>query len=221
MTIHKILLTMVSSLAAISMTACGGGGAGSTTNDSAATGTVKVLLTDAPGDYESVFVTVDKILVHKAGNDDVNSTDNNESNVTNTSGWISIAQPQKTYDLLDLTNGVTTDLGEANISTGKYTQVRLVLGNLDDNTTNNPHPYSHYVVFTAGGDPQELTVPSNTIKTNRNLDILAGQTTTMILDFDANKSIVEAGTDLKLKPVISIEVVPYEVNATLDSNTSV
>ena len=91
---------------------------------------------------------------------------------------------------------------------------------LDANETNNPHPFSNYAVVALGGNPQELKVPSNVIRTNRNLDILSGQTTTMILDFDANKSIVEAGADLLLKPVITIEVVPYEVNATLDSNAT-
>jgi len=183
-----------------------------------ATGSVRVLLTDAPGDYKSVYVTIDKILVHKA--DDDNSSDDNtteDSNATdNDSGWITVAEPHQTYDILKLENNVTVSLGDANISAGTYTQLRLVLHKND-----TEHPYSNYVIISDGDDPQALKVPSNTIKTNRNFTIVGDSNNTLTIDFDANKSIKLHKTGngkLILTPVISVDFIEKTLEPTLENN---
>ena len=41
--------------------------------------------------------------------------------------WEPVASPDKTYNLLDLTNGVREELGIADLEAGDYTQMRLLL----------------------------------------------------------------------------------------------
>lgn len=125
-------------------------------------------------------------------------------------GWLVVAEPNKTYNLLALQNGITEELGETNISVGKYTQMRLVLGNTEDNGTNilgNPHPFANYVIFVDGSDTAELDTPSSTIKKNHNFEIIEAGLITMTIDFDANKSITEAGGsgNYILNPVIDVK----------------
>ena len=216
MNLYKLLAYFFTLLVIISINGCGGSSSSSTTS---ATGSVSVLLTDAPGDYEAVYVTIDEILVHKAGDDDLNVTDD-DLNVTEADlnatdddpSWITVAEPHKTYDLLTLQNGITELLGESNISAGRYTQMRLVLGSEDDNGTTvadgyPSHPFANYIVFLDGGDVSELDVPSNVFKTNHNFEIIQGESYTMLIDFDANQSINQAGNSGRwiLNPVIGIE----------------
>ena len=173
-------------------------------------GSISVLLTDAPGDYRAVYVSIEKILVHKSGEStQENNETSYENNETQTdAGWITVAQPNKTYDLLTLQNGITQEMGEHNISTGKYTQVRLVLSSQEDNGTNilgDTHPYANYIVL-VGDDVTKLKVPSNTIKYNHNFEILEDNATVMTIDFDANKSIIQRGNgEWILKPVLDVK----------------
>jgi len=200
MRIYKLVLGLSSLIAFLGFSGCGDS---ASTTSTPATGSVSVELTDAPGDYSAVYVTIDEIRVHRAG-DDTLFEDNNGTN----SGWMVVASPHKTYDLLALQNGITAELGEANISTGKYTQMRLVLGNIEDNGTNilgNPHPYSQYVVFNDGSDIAPLDTPSNVIKQNHNFDVLADSKLVLTIDFDANKSITDTGSGKYiLKPVLGL-----------------
>ena len=220
----------------LGLSGCGESDSPSVSNASSS-GSLSILLTDAPGDYSAVYVTIDEIRVHKAGDDDIssdtNSTDDNETYENSTdinssdTSWIVVAQPYKTYNLLELQNGLTEELGEANISTGKYTQMRLVLGDKEDNGTNslgNPHPYANYVIFTNGSDVSQLKVPSNVIKQNHNFVVIPDSKLTLTIDFDANKSIIEAGGSGKyiLKPVlglVSVEGKNEDNNETDDSST--
>ena len=218
MNIYKWGFSSVVIAAILGLSGCGESGSTSAPNASTS-GSLSVLLTDAPGDYSAVYVTIDEIRVHKAGDDDItsdtNSTDANEtyenSSDINSSdaSWIVVAQPHKTYNLLALQNGLTEELGEANISTGKYTQMRLVLGDKEDNGTNslgNPHPYANYVIFTNGSDVSQLKVPSNVIKQNHSFIVIPDSKLTLTIDFDANKSITEVGGSGKyiLKPVLGL-----------------
>ena len=134
---------------------------------------------------------------HTSSTDDVNETVANDT-------WIVVATPNRTYDLLTLQNGITTLLGETNIPSGTYTQMRLVLGTEPDDAR---HPYANYIVFLDGGAPEELNVPSNVFRTNHNFAVNASQSYTMVIDFDANQSIHQAGNSGRwiLNPVISIE----------------
>ncbi len=174
----------------------GGGGGDSGASPAPATGTLSVNLTDAATtDYKAIYITVAEVAVHR---DDG-------------SGWDVVSSPNRTYNLLDLVNGVRVELGLATLQAGHYTQLRLILADRPDDSLNilsHRHPYANYFIDNAD-QSHELKIPSGFqtgIKIIRGFDISANQTTELILDFDATKSIVEPGTNNKwiLKPTIKM-----------------
>lgn len=199
-TIARTTLTL---LAAAALTACGGGSSGGgatpTPPPVPTTGTLAVALTDAPAcGFDAVFVTVTKVRVHASAN--AAETD---------SGWIDItlAAPRK-INLLNLSNGVLEALGSATLAAGKYAQVRLVLDAV--NGLGSPNT----VVPTGSIAEQALDTPSsvqNGIKIVGDIDVVAGQRTDIVLDFDACKSVVTRGTGrYALRP--SVKLVPAALN---------
>lgn len=185
---RKFSLTSAAGAVAL-LSACGGGG-------DAGRGTLQVSLTDAPScGYDNVYVTVSKVRVHQspgAGESDA--------------GWqeIVLAQPKK-IDLLTLTNGVLENLGEVSLPAGRYTQMRLVLG-----PNNSTSPTANSVVVTGNAGEVALETPSaiqSGIKLNHSFDVAAGSQVSLVLDFDACKSIVTKGSGsggYALKPVINV-----------------
>lgn len=174
------------------LTACGGGDSGS----SGSTGTINASLTDtSTSEYQAIYVTVKEVAVHKDGG-----------------GWQVISSPNKTYNLLELVNGVRENLALATLPTGHYTQLRMILSDTPDDSLNilskKHDPYGNY--FIDNNDQMiELKVPSgfqSGIKIVKGFDINANQTTEIILDFDAVRSIVMAGSSGQwlLKPTIKV-----------------
>ncbi len=145
-------------------------------------GTLRVLLTDAPGNYDAVYVDVQEVRIHK-------SSDAEDGD----SGWITINTEPMVVDLLELTNGRYEILGEEELEPGRYNQLRLILGDQNE------------VVI--DGQSHALTTPSGQqsgLKLQIDADIEGGQIYTLLLDFDASRSIVQAGAsgNILLKPVI-------------------
>lgn len=150
---------------------------------------IKVKLVDAPGDYEKVNVDIQDVRI--------NRSDDSET------GWESLVDINTgVYDLLELTGGASVVLAENEIASGELEQIRLVLG--DNNT----------VVI--DGEELPLTTPSaqqSGLKIDLDdSDLLPGFTYEIILDFDAEKSVVKAGESGQyiLKPVIKAS---WEVNS--------
>ena len=190
MTMLRHLKFTVGSVAVAALAACGGGGGG----EGGSTGTLRLALTDAPScGFDAVHVTVQKVRVHQsstAGDNDA--------------GWSEIVlNPARRVDLLSLTNGVLMELGQIPLPTGKYTQMRLVLA---DNNTSQPLANA---VSPTGGREVALKTPSGQqsgVKTNINIDIAENKMADFVLDFDACKSVVQAGASGQylLKPVVTV-----------------
>lgn len=194
---HSFKKTLYKSLGIFglaALTACGGGG----------TGTMSVGLTDAPTeDYAAVYVTISEIQVHRngPGSDDEG-------------GWQTVAEPNRTYNLLDLTDGVVEGLGEGPLEAGSYSQIRLIIGTAPDASPNilcHTHPFANYVIDADDSEIHELTVPSGEqtglkIVCAGKCDIAENRTTELILDFDAAASVVVAGSsgNYNLKPTIKL-----------------
>jgi len=97
----------------------------------------------------------------------------------------------------------------AEINTG--TQMRLIIGETPDNGINilsESHPFGNYIIDTLNSY-HELKVPSGYqtgIKIVHGFTISENQTTELILDFDASRSIVRAGTSGQwlLRPTIKV-----------------
>ncbi|MES2582164.1 MAG: DUF4382 domain-containing protein [Pseudomonadota bacterium] len=188
--------TAVTAAATLLLTACGGGGgASSGTGSPSGNGTLRLALTDAPScGFDAVNVTVQKVRVHQ-------SSSAGEAD----SGWAEIVlSPAKRVDLLSLTNGVLSELGQIPLPTGRYTQLRLVLAE-----NSNATPLANSVVLTSSKTEVALKTPSGQqsgVKTNIGIDIASNQMADFVLDFDACKSVVTAGNSGQylLKPVVTV-----------------
>lgn len=178
-------------LLASGLVACGGGSG--TSSD----GTLNLSITDAPAcGYDHVFVTINKIRVHKSA-----TADGTES-----SGWSELILSEPTrIDLLTLNNGAFQALGSLPLPAGTYQQVRLVLA--DNSSTANS--LANALVLSGSTPPIPLNTPSGQqsgYKLQARFDVLPGQVADMVLDFDACRSIVKAGSsgNYNLKPVVSV-----------------
>jgi hypothetical protein len=193
MRVWKYLSLILIGLFAVTLTSCGGSSTGEESN-----GKLSLSLSDAPApEYKAVYVTISQIQVHRA--------DAAEGK------WQTVLTPNATYNLLDLINGSNASLGVADLPTGTYTQMRLILADAPDSTTNilgAHHPYANYLI-TSADETIELKVPSGFqtgIKLVHTFDVESGRTVGLVLDFDAGRSVVKAGNSGKwlLKPTIKI-----------------
>ncbi len=147
----------------------------------AGTGTLVFKITDAPSSLNITHanVTVSQVQVHLSAGGGNNST----------AGWYTVVNESKTFDLISLLNA-TQFFGSADLSVGMYTQIRLTI---------------EKCVITVNGTEYNCTVPSGAIKLIKPFTLKANQTTTLIMDFDAQKSIKETGSQkYEFKPVIKI-----------------
>ena len=144
---------------------------------------VSVALTDAPGDYQKVFVDVRDVMIRiDTENDSVE-------------GWQSIGDVKTgIYDLLTLTGGNSELLAEAELPPGHLTGMRLVLGG--DNTV------------VVDDSPRVLKTPSaqqSGLKLQVDHNLEAGVEYNYVMDFDVEESIVNTGGEgYILKPVIRL-----------------
>jgi len=145
---------------------------------------LRIHLTDSPANYEAVYVDIQEIRINATSDEN--------------SGWVTLENIHAgVYDLLKLTNGIDTLLGENEIPSGKISQIRLVLG--DRNS------------IVVDGDSVELSTPSaqqSGLKLQVHTTLEPELAYDVLLDFDAAQSIVKAGNSGKynLKPVIRVFV---------------
>jgi len=134
-----------------------------------------VRMTDAPANYDAITVDVQGVEIIGA--------DGGTIMLTTTSGL---------YNLLDLSNGVNAILASGYIKAGKVSQVRLILGpNNTIRVDNVNYPLSTPSAMQSG------------LKVQMNQTFEAGVEYTVLLDFDANQSIILKGNnEYQLKPVI-------------------
>ena len=176
------------------LAACGGGGGDGSTPapPAAATGTLRVALTDAPAcGFDHVYVTVERVRVHQTSS----ASDND-------AGWSEVVlNPAQRIDLLGLTNGVLAELGQTLLVAGQYQQVRLVLRPNGGGTPANS-------VVPTGGTETPLDTPSATqsgLKLVHGFTVPPNTLTDLLLDFDACRSVVRKGNGgFNLKPVIRV-----------------
>ncbi len=137
---------------------------------------IYVKLTDIPGEVEEV--NVDVLVVGVIIDDSLHSLFTNAG----------------IYNLLDYAGVKDTIIASRKIPVGYLSQIRLVLGE------NNS--------IKIDGKYYDLKAPSASesgLKLNVHEELYYGVTYTYILDFDVDKSIVEAGGKYLLKPVIQVE----------------
>ncbi len=143
-----------------------------------AKGTLELKITDKSDDLNitKLWINISTIQVHKSGNN-------------TTTGWITIMDEGRVFDLIQLRN-VTEFLGRENLTVGNYTQIRF--------NVNKANVTIDDIVY-------NLTIPSKIIKLIKPFNIAENVTTTLILDFDVNESVHEAGNNKYMfKPTIKV-----------------
>lgn len=140
---------------------------------------IEVWLTDAPGDFQEVNIDLQGVKVHADENDNGN-------------GWESVNVTPAVYDLLKLTNGEETLLGDLELPGGRLSQVRLILGESNSVKIND----EIFPLNTPSAQQSGLKVQIHEV-------LVEGINYKILLDFDAAKSVVETGAGAySLKPVI-------------------
>jgi len=156
------------------------GGCSESPTEPSGPGQVRLIMVDAPAaGLEQVNIVVTRVEVHAAGSDSA-------------SGWVTVNDTTATYDLLTLTNGANSVIGDKMLPAGKYTQIRLSIG-----------AGSNVVI---DGVSFSLDVASATgLKLNHNFDIAENTLYVLTLDFDAARSIRPTNDNqYRLLPVIRV-----------------
>lgn len=171
------------------------------------TGTIRVLVTDAPGlTLNSVVVHFSEVLVHQASDD--SGSDGNWTELELISDAISDEDGDKTIDLAKLTDGATMTLAETEIElteSVKFTQIRVIMDEGKGATVD--YTYGEDVF---NGIPAKL--PSGKLKFVRPFTVVPGEVTVITLDFILEDSVVFAGanptdpTKVIIKPVVKLSV---------------
>jgi len=150
----------------------------------AKTGTIEVWVTDAPPEYNiaSIDITFSEVAVHKAGND-------------GEGGWITLEIVGGSFDLLELqAEDLEALLATEEVTAGKYTQLRVIIDTIE-------------VTLEGVGEPPEVILPSGELKFVRPFEVVDGETTIILLDFDAEKSVVVTGQGkVIVKPVVKLTI---------------
>jgi hypothetical protein len=148
-------------------------------NEEEKSSSLQIWLTDAPGDFQEVNVDIKDVQIHYGEGE-------------GEAGWKSINVNAGIYNLIELTNGLETLLGNIEIPPGKISQIRLVLGNRNTIRVND----QLYDLLTPSSEQSGLKIQVHETLT-------AGITYKVLLDFDAALSVVETGNGgYILKPVI-------------------
>jgi len=176
-------------------------------------GTVEVYVTDAPAREEvtSIMVTVAEVQIHKALAEQEREQEQEQSSTGNQAQeqggegeeqqtqqgegeWmtIDISDDARAFDLLQIRE-VEQYLGTSEVEAGKYTQIRLVIDTVQ--------------VKLGSGDLQDATVPSKELKIVHPFKVIGGETTALVVDFDADKMVTVTGANkIIVKPVVKLEV---------------
>jgi hypothetical protein len=142
-------------------------------------GRLEIKLTDAPAEFEAVNITFTEISAHID------------------SQWITVRVDPITVNLLEFSNGRTFELASENVPAGHYTQIRLKITAAE---------------VVVDGQVYPVTVPSGAqtgLKLVGQFIIVAGETLELVLDFDAQRSVVRTGPPHNpfgyiLKPTIRV-----------------
>ena len=176
-------------------------------------GRIAVRMTDAPfplDDVASIDIFVVRVEAKTQATTEEDAATDVEEDEAESDGWIVLAEPNEKFDLMDLRNGVTVFLGDAVVPQGNYQSFRLIIDTDQSSVT-----LKDGTVLTANSSPS-IKFPSAgrsgiKIILTEAVDVEAGATTDVLLDFDAEESFVLRGNTimqngLLFKPVIKATI---------------
>jgi hypothetical protein len=169
----------------IAASACGGSGTGPS-----GSGTLRMTIKDGPfREAKALLVTFTEVAVHKSDTPD--------------DTWTRLPIT-RTCDLKHLETAVDS-LGAGTLTSGHYTQIRLVVSSavvyFDNETTGD----ACAVTTPPAGAKADVTIPSGEVKLNRPFEVPEGGATTVMIDFDGDKSVhLLPSGQYTMSPVISV-----------------
>jgi hypothetical protein len=160
------------------------------------TGTLSVKITDSPfSDAKALLITFSEVSVH-----------------TSDGNWVTLPfagdASARTCDLKRLV-GAEDVLGTGPLDPGHYTQLRLTVSSATiyfARQTTDPSACAPTMTLETGTEVgTAVDVPSGTVKLVREFDVTGSTTTTILLDFDGDKSVHQTGNGAyKMQPVIKV-----------------
>jgi len=147
----------------------------------------------AAGQGRVVFVVKDAAMASMQGVTSVIVTVDSVKVHGAVQGWTTVSATQKKYDLLQLKqSGGAALLADATIPAGTYDQIRLDISNVEVKT---------------GTKTQMAKLPSSTLNIIGKLVVTEGKTSTVSIDFMADKSLHLTGKGVYiLAPVVKLEI---------------
>jgi len=166
----------------------------SPTSPSSAPSTLNLMIKDSPfTDARAVLVTFSEVTVHRSG----------EGGFTRLP--FAGAATARTCDLKKLTDAQDV-LGTGALPAGHYTQVRVVVTSATVYFENaSDGPACAPTIAAPAGRSASLEIPSGEVRLNREFDVTEAGATTMLVDFDGDRSIRLTGNGrYMMSPVIAV-----------------
>jgi hypothetical protein len=176
-------------------------------------GRIALRLTDAPfplDSVESIDVFVVRVEAKAEATTEADAALSIQGEEASSEGWIVLATPNASFDLMDLQDGATVFLGDAAVTAGTYRSLRLILDTDQSSVT-----LKNSLVLTGTSSPS-IMFPSAgqtgiKILFATPIPVEEGETTDVLIDFDAGQSFVMRGNliqqeGLLFKPVIRATV---------------
>ena len=188
------LLTLLCAMTGLALASCDGSGGLPLLNSR--TAQLNIQLTDEPfpfSDVKRVDIFVVRIDGKTEETDDAEAADESEI-----SAWQTLVSPNASFNLLNLTNGKTADLGVASLTPGPYRSFRLVIDTDKSSITLNDDTKADVKWPSAG---------KNGIKIILDAPVEVSGTSKLLIDFDVGRSFVMRGNSISqngllFKPVI-------------------
>ncbi|MGE5361263.1 MAG: DUF4382 domain-containing protein [Bacteroidales bacterium] len=187
---YRLFVAGVAALLGAIALACGGN---NNSTGSTQTGTLSIAMKDSPfSDAKALFVTFSEVSVHMSGGE-----------------WKTLpfagGASSRTCDLKKLTNAQDV-LGTGPLAAGHYTDIRLIVSSATIYFDNASAAAACAPSIAApAGTSAAVTIPSGTVQLNRQFDVPAGGATTILLDFDGDKSVDQLGNgNYRMSPVITV-----------------
>jgi hypothetical protein len=188
-------------LALVAMTALTSIACGDSPSAPAGTALLSMKLTDSPySDAQAVLVTFSSVSVHRDGS-------------AFTTIPFADGATSRTCDLKKLENGAEDILGTVGLPSGDYTQIRLMVASAVLYFGNpSVGPACAATIAAPLGNSAMVTIPSGDIRLNRPFSLAADTATTILLDFDGDRSIRETSAGVySMAPVITVANVSQPV----------
>jgi hypothetical protein len=155
--------------------------------------TLNVRLTDSPfSEARALLVTFSEVSAHRSE-----------------TSWTRLpfagAATSRTCDLKKL-QGADDVLGTGGLEAGHYTMLRLVVSSATLHFDNpSAGPACAATIAAPAGRSAAVEVPSGEVRLNRQFELTTSGATTILLDFDGDRSVRETGNGrFMMSPVISI-----------------